>query len=58
MTEPDRCPFCGGQPTAKEIAPPLPNAVVRCGNSDCAVQPDVFADSLEQAVERWNRRAP
>ena len=50
------CPFCGSDPPlAARIAGRF---VVGCENEDCAVAPQTAAASLEDAWQRWNRRAP
>ena len=49
------CPFCGADPPlAAQIAG---HFVVACENDDCAANPQVCGLSLDQAWERWNRRA-
>ena len=54
------CPFCGGK--AKLLDWPVENnthtlyAVV-CHNSKCYINPESpYYDTLEEAIEAWNRR--
>ena len=49
------CPFCGSKPPlATRIAGQF---VVGCESDDCAANPQVEAASLNDAWDRWNRRA-
>ena len=49
------CPFCGEDPPlAAWIAGRL---VVGCESDDCAANPQFAAASLQDAWDRWNRRA-
>lgn len=51
------CPFCGGQPTITED-----DSYGGCsiGCSGCDVEPSVLVSvgQLDQAIEKWNQRAP
>ena len=48
------CPFCGADPPlAAQIAGRF---IVGCENDDCAANPQVSADGLSQAWDRWNKR--
>ena len=48
------CPFCGADPPlASQIAGRF---IVACENDDCAANPQVCADNLQTAWERWNTR--
>jgi hypothetical protein len=49
------CPFCGSDPPlATRIAGQF---VVGCESDDCAAHPQVAAASLDDAWDRWNKRA-
>jgi hypothetical protein len=49
------CPFCGANPPLATRR--AGRFLVGCGAEDCAIQPQVAADSLDAAWAAWNRRA-
>jgi hypothetical protein len=50
------CPFCGSEPEGPFPGDRLDSFYeARCGHPDCAIAME--ADTAEQIVERWNRRA-
>lgn len=57
-----KCPFCGskaeiGEKTVKYWNyPPLIQAVVKCSNRDCPVEPEAIGETLEEAAKAWNKR--
>lgn len=54
-----KCPFCGESPVAD--ADTYDNDMTKvhlfCEGSDCRVHVFVIADTLAEAIEKWNRRA-
>lgn len=55
MSEPLPCPFCGNKP---ETHRGVPDSLVGCYNNGCSALASASAPTLEQAIERWNTRAP
>ena len=62
MSDMKPCPFCGKEPM---IEPSMCGPVgmkgsrIVCVNySGCQAAPHVYGDTLEEAIERWNRRTP
>jgi len=64
MTEPLPCPFCGEAPdVSNKVIPTLTNerefTSISCEHVPCNVRPHFSAYvPREQAIERWNTRAP
>lgn len=53
------CPFCGQKPTIQPWHGGAPTKrMIACPNLDCDVSPNVTGETRQQAVERWNKRAP
>ena len=56
------CPFCGASAETGEKTvefwnyPPLIQAVVKCSNRDCPVEPEATGETLEEAAKAWNTR--
>lgn len=51
----ERCPFCDGKPYLNIRDDPRATFAITC--NDCAAQ-GPWEQTRENAVERWNRRAP
>lgn len=53
------CPFCGDEPTIQPWHGGGRNKkMISCDNLGCHVAPQVTGESLDEAVRRWNYRAP
>jgi hypothetical protein len=54
-----QCPFCGSDPLMERWHGGGPNKrMVSCDNEECDVAPMVTGESVREAVEKWNTRAP
>ena len=53
------CPFCGGEPQLVQGYGAYSFTwYVECHGEDCAVTPDTSGHGRDNAIARWNRRAP
>ena len=53
------CPFCGESPVADAVTFDNGKTDVHllCEGSDCQVNVFVIGNTLDEAIEKWNRRA-
>lgn len=53
------CPFCGSEPTIQYWHGGGRNKkLISCENEACQVSPSVTGETRDEAVRRWNYRAP
>ena len=52
------CPFCGHEAVLHQSDCIYSDYDVGCFNGECLVEPHAWAESKEEAVTKWNTRAP
>jgi hypothetical protein len=53
------CPFCGATPVAEPWhGGGRRKIMISCENEGCDVEPAITGETPEEALRRWNRRAP
>ncbi len=51
------CPFCGNMPDILVVNLATDNSWIVCSDAGCAVSMSNDEDSLEDKINKWNRRA-
>ena len=52
------CPFCGAVPKLSRRGSPFCFFMVMCQADECPANPAAEASNHDDAVARWNKRAP